>query len=437
MTDEKKLFLLVPPGEYTQHMPNMGDRALQEGMRILWQACHGGPVVHDEWNSFPNLTWEKLSAGGRIPPERFDSMLERCRARAGRPTPVNSALSRLLFGPLFSWLPVWPVLDRMARRNTGQSGREAVAPRIFPGLAARNFAEKMAGCDAVAMNAGGLIADHLFHYLPGRIFALHAAVRAGLPTAIVNYSFAVSKPHLLEWVAPVMRSVTLHAVRESVSREKLLDIGVDPGRIIVSRDSAFAVPAPPETKPAAGAPTIGLQIRGDRRQDIAAWTDLAGELRARYNARIIYLVGCRKYDPPVAAELKKRAALDFVHIPDSPQELKTAIGECHALITDRYHGIVFATQAGTPFVPLASTTHKTKGLLDDLGYPLAAHPQLEREHIGAVIADIESCLAGRDALSASLREHAETFRTRLLQDYREIVRRLRDNSDAKITDKEG
>ena len=421
------IFLLVPPGEFTEHMPNMGDRALHAGMRAIWQASHDGPLVFDEWNSFPGLTWKRLSTGGRIPSDRFARIHDRLMA-TGRSTAASRFLASTLFGPAFFWLPIWPALERTARANTGQSGRQALEPRLFPQLAAQRFADRMAGCGAVVMNAGGLIADHLARYLPSRIFALYAALEAGKPTAVVNYTFAVSRPELLEFVAPVLRRVTLHAVREGFSRERLIDIGVPEERITVVRDSAFAAPDPGSHPEAwmEREPVITLQARGDCSQDMDAWAELAARLRGRFGVRIVCAAGCRKYDPPLIEALRRRGAHDSEVVPDSPQELKRVIGASRALVTDRYHGVVFAAQTGTPFVPLAGTTHKTAGLLQGLGYPLPARPRLEMGRVGQVVEDVEACMAAGEALSSRIGEYAASSRSMLERDYQEIVRRLAD-----------
>lgn len=423
MTD-RSLFVLVPPAAYTRHMPNLGDRALHEGMAALLQACHQGPRFADAWNSFPNMTWRRLSAGGGTPTTRFADWYARYQRWTARPVPLQQALAGLLFGPALAWAPFWPLLDRLAHQRTGQSGRDALAPRLFPSLAARRFAGQLATSDAVIMNAGGLLADHLARYLPGRIFALHAALQAGRPTAVVNYSFAVTRPELVDWVAPVMRAVTLHAVRESQSRDRLLALGVDPGRIVLTRDAAFAAAAPPAPPLSTGRPTIAVQVRGDRPQDLAAWADLIGALRTRFNARVVHLVGCLKYDPPILAALRRRVLLDSAEGLDSADALKTAIGGAHVLITDRYHGLVFAAQMGTPFVPLASTTHKTEGLVADLDYPGRIHPPLTVDGIPAILDDVAARLAARDVLSAALKNRAETFQAQIFSDYHSIMARL-------------
>jgi len=421
---EKTLFLLVPPGGYTTHMPNMGDRALHEGIRTLWQKCHHGTRIFDEWNSFPLMTWKRLSKGGTVDEKTLEALHARFRRQSEKPAKTSRVMSDLLFGPVCAWLPIWPYLDRKAGNSTGQTGREALRPRLFPAHAARNFADRLGACDAVVMNAGGLLADHLSHYLPGRIFALHAALKAGRPTAIVNYSFAVSRPELLRWLAPVMRKITLHAVREGVSKERLLQIGVEEKRIVVVSDSAFAAPVAPVLDIAERKPVIALQARGDCQQDIEAWAGLAARLRERFHARIEYLAGCRKHDQRMINALTARGALDSAMVPNSTRELMKAVGASRVLITDRYHGVVFATQTGTPFVPIAGTTHKTAGLLQAIDYPLPARPRLHRDKIDAVMDDVRTCLDTSKDISARLREHAQTSRERLERDYREIIRRL-------------
>jgi polysaccharide pyruvyl transferase WcaK-like protein len=421
---KRSLFLLVPSTGYTDNMPNLGDRALHAGITTLLKTSHQGPKLTDEWNSFSRLTWKRLSAGQVKPKVRFATWYNRYREHSDRSFYVQKVLSNLIFGRALGWIPVWPVIDRIAMQRTGQTGREAVAPRMFPGLAAQKYGANIAAADGVIMNGGGLLADHLVRYLPGRMFALHAALQAGRPTAIVNYSFAVTRPELLDWVAPVMRGITLHAVRESRSRERLLDIGVDPRRIMVTRDAAFATMPPTAPTLTSDTPTIAIQVRGDRTPDLDAWVELIAALRTRFGARVVYLAGCHKHDPPIQAALQQRSDLDNVGAPGNVDELKAAIAGSHVLITDRYHGLVFAAMTGTPFVPMTSTTLKTAGLVADLDYPGVVRAPLTRNGINAILDDVAVLLTSRATLSASLAQRSNRFRRQLQQDYKEIVATL-------------
>lgn len=430
----KAIFVLVPPKPYRLEMPNYGDRALHEGMRKLLKASFGQELIYDEWNSFPRMTLSRLNARSIDPSEQLAQWHIQLQQANENTAPLQQWLSKLLFGPAFSWLPGWGLLDRMSLKRTGLMGRDAVAPRLFPGLSARTFESRLAASDAVVMNAGGLIADHLSHYLPGRIFALLAAQLAGKPVALVNYSFAVTRPDLLEWVAPVLRGIDLHAVRESQSRNSLLSIGVKPEKILVVPDAAFAVDQPSSPSSPSHKKdqlTIALQVRGDRRPDIEAWAKLIGELRTRLNARVVFLVGCCKHDPPVLTRLQKAATLDVAARIGSLSDLKKAIGSADILISDRYHGAVFATQMGTPFIPLSGTTHKTAGLIADLDYAVKVHPPLTSQGIAEIMHTVTSMLADHPGESEHLRSKAKSFQSRLFDDYRSIFHRLLSKAETK------
>jgi polysaccharide pyruvyl transferase WcaK-like protein len=274
------------------------------------------------------------------------------------------------------------------------------------------------------MNAGGLLADHLAHYLPSRVFALDAAHLAGRPTALVNYSFAVTRPDLLSWAAPVLREVSVHAVRETLSRDRLVSIGVAPERISVVPDAAFAADLPPVAKKTPGRPVIAIQVRGDRQADIAAWTALINLLRSQFNARIVYLCGCRKHDPPVRTALECATGLDLAGEDGDLEALRASIGQAQLLVSDRYHGAVFATQMGTPFVPLAPTTHKTAGFIADLGYATPVYPPLSPGGIEGVIAAVGALLSCRENTADALQAKAQNLRSRLFGDYHSLITSL-------------
>jgi polysaccharide pyruvyl transferase WcaK-like protein len=417
----RALFVLVPPGDYTRAIPNYGDRALHEGMRSLLTASCADELIYDDWNSFPRMTLSRLLAGGLNADERMDAWLTRMKQQAGKPAPLSQGLSSALFGPAFAWLPLWALLERVARRRTGQSGRDALRPRLFPGLAARQFSIRLAACDAVVMNAGGLLADHLGHYLPGRVFALHAAQAAGRRTALLNYSFAVSRPELLEWVAPIIRRIDLHAVRESESKERLISLGVAPDRIRIAPDTAFAAESPAVRARRNSSLTIAIQARGDRATETDAWAALVEALWSRYGARVIYLCGCIKNDPPVARRLQQATARVQRGNDHSLSELKASIGRVDLLITDRYHGMIFATQMGTPFLPLASTTHKSTGYVADLGYPVNVQPALSHDSLQDIVKLVGEILERRKEIAGDLVQKGVLLKMRVYETYESLI----------------
>jgi len=412
-----RILMLASPADFVDEMPNIGDRALQRGLRdLIKDNVPGAQILEDEWNTFPFETFRHTQRSG-VPIEKSYETFE-IRA-AARPS-IQLALYRMLLSSAADRTPMMPRLDRWARRRTGQNFRQAIIPRLFPKLVAGQFAAKLAASDVAIMNAGGLLSDHLAHYLPGRILSLHAAKQAGLRVAVVNYSFSILENETLRrLVRPTLQAIDFHVVRESQSREALIELGVDKNRIVVSRDTAFYTNFGP-AEPVTCRPRIATFVRGDRPVDVPAWSALVNWMRAELDVEVIYLHGCHKDDPAVRAALDAACKLDNERSPLDNTGTMRALSECALVVSDRYHGLVFAIQAEVPIVPIASTTHKTAGLLKDLGLSLPVLPSLRADHLERYKTAIRHAYEARKSLTRDLAGQAAMARKTLVDDYRSV-----------------
>jgi polysaccharide pyruvyl transferase WcaK-like protein len=166
-------------------------------------------------------------------------------------------------------------------------------------------------------------------------------------------------------------------------------------------------------------------IRGDREVNVPAWGHLLKRLRAEYACEIHYLQSCGKYDPEVRRELARQ----HVQLDDDGKflGLKRVLQEVarrKLLITDRYHGVIYAILTGVPVVAAESSTHKTRGLLEAIGYPIPVLPPLSEGSVDDYIEAVARALADEDALRRQLLRVAGTAKSQLMQDYRVLVERL-------------
>lgn len=409
---------LVP---FRDTLPNLGDRALNDGFQQLL-AQQGDTQDSARWKAFPWLTGKAYAAS----PLRGEDWLKEQYRLARCEMPARLALERRiahLARPLRGSRLLQP-LDAWAERHTGLGLPDALAARGLRRYSLEGLKTAIDRADAVVFNGGGLLADHLGNYLPERLFELYLAKQSGKPVVIANYSLSLQREAHRELAAPVLRSMDLHLVREPASVAQLLDLGVDRARIIDSLDAAFALSVLPAVA-TASPPRIGLMIRGDRPVDFAAWGRFVERLRAQTGAEIHYLQNCRKYDPAVRCRLARYCRLDDTGAFPSLMQARTGISGLQLLITDRYHGVVFAMLSGVPVVPIAATTHKTQGLLDAAGYPLSCLPPLRDEAVEQLLGVVQQVLGERDQLAQHMREAALRMQVQVFADYRALLSRLR------------
>lgn len=422
-TGVPSILILNDQYPFSASLPNLGDRALQSGFRSLCQALCRGDAASGPWKSFPYLTGARYRRSNAAAADVLAGWHAEVTGYSTRRTRAESKLARLLAGPLLRG-GVWSPLDRWTQRRTGLRFFVALEPRILRAHAARRFRDRLAAADVVLFNAGGLLADHLHNYLPERLFQLYMAQRAGKPVAVVNYSLSLEEPGHVALAAPVLRDVVVHVVRDPISRQRLLALGVEDGRILVAPDAAFAIDPPPLPGTAPDSLEVGLMIRGDRSIDVAGWAALVECLRSQCGARVHYLQGCAKHDPPVRRALAARCRLDDDGAFLGREALLQALSRMSLLITDRYHGAVFAIQTHTAVIPVASTTHKTQGLFETFDYPVPVLSPLREALVPQYLHWAEVALRDRDLLSRQLAGIHRHLRERLVADYGELFRRL-------------
>jgi len=416
------LLILNDQYPFRADLPNLGDRALQQGFRILCSRLSDCEVLSGRWKAFPHLTARRYR-GFREPAAALDRWHRTASSYSAPRVALESRIAALLASPWVSdGARSWA--DRRVRVNTGLGVVAALEPRLLRAHHAARLLAQLAAADLVMFNAGGLIADHLGRYLPERLFQVALATRMRKPTAVVNYSVSLAEPRNVALGAAVLGAVDLHAVREPRSAERLAELGVSASRVIVSIDAAFAVDAPPPEPFAARGPDIGIMIRGDRAADLGAWSGLIERLRARTGARIHYLQGCHKHDPPVRRALGARCGLDDDGRALSLVDLLRAMGRMRLVITDRYHGAVFAIQTQTPLVAVTATTHKTDGLFSAFDYPVPVLPPLSMALVDSYLGWIDRALDGGPALAARLGAIHDEARRQLFTDYQHLFSRL-------------
>ncbi|KAA6186097.1 polysaccharide pyruvyl transferase family protein [Thiohalocapsa marina] len=423
MSARHTLLLLSSQQHCLDQLPNLGDRAMFGGLLTLIKRHGDCRVLHAPWKAFPLLTGASLGRSSAEPAMTLAAWARRLGKYSAVRTQLEDWMATRLDQPPLPWIAHATGLAAAVRRRTGVSWLDALRTRL-PAHQARSFLRQIGDADAGLLCGGGIFADHLGRSLPARLFEPYLTLAAGRPTAVVSYSLSLARPSHQALARAVLPRITVHQLREPRSRPVLTELGVLEERIIDSVDTAFAMPAPARTVSAEHSRDIAIMIRGDRSVDLDAWATLVERLRQRYGVRVHYLHGSLHHDPPVRRALGRRCRLDDDGRPDDLTGLLAGLGRMAMLITDRYHGFVFALQTGTPVLPVASTTHKTAGLLDLLGQSEPVLPPLTGALLDAYLTAVDAVWEQRVSLSARGVRFADNACKQLDRDYAELFRRL-------------
>ncbi|QIK79263.1 polysaccharide pyruvyl transferase family protein [Sphingomonas piscis] len=231
----------------------------------------------------PNhLTLYELSALG--PPDqaaaRFEQWAEQIVAdwsanrppasRFGVTMPVLDETEIARPGPLFK-----------VRRKLGIRSRLAHAGRYRSDYRNRLSAFQEAGC--VILNPAGEFWISATDIPMRHLLDIYVAKKLGCLTAIVNHTFELVEPSLLQVVKHVYSAMDVISVREESSKARLTSLGIDPDLITVAPDVVFMTePAPSDAHPASGRARVAICPNTaylDQAEDV--WSDLIQALLDR------------------------------------------------------------------------------------------------------------------------------------------------------------
>ena len=390
---------------------------MQAGFHTLIKANSDAIIDSGQWKVFPHLhmrKYKQLNQRGLDPIrvwykdiQKYDRPESRfsCKLRNF----LRCLGSTRVFAPLNSW----------SEKLTGLDFYSAGETRWFRRKPINKLLKQLFLADLVIFNCGGLLADHLGHYLPGRLFELYLAKKLGRVVIAANHTVSLTKPGHIQLAGPILSELDFHLVREPFSERALQSMGVASSKIRVTEDAAFAAPNIPTLPKRRIREGIGFMIRGDRKVNFDIWTELLSRAKQKFDANVFYLQGCRKHDARVYRHLAKGVDLandkSFIEYPD----LIEAISELRLLLTDRYHGMVFAMLAGTPYLPVQSTTHKTEGFLELHAPNCKVLGALDKRNIDEYLHRIEGALFAPNNSSCSMEITAIV--KKLHSDYQKVL----------------
>ncbi len=324
-------------------------------------------------------------------------------------------------------------------------GVEAIAWRDVAALS-----QRIASSDVVLVGGGGLFQDYwgldtstLLTPRHGEIvFYTAPAVLAALakkPALLYGLGFGpLASPEARRYVLAAADTAVHLSVRDEASRDLLVEIGVDSGRVRVSADPVFALDLPRgEASPADVCRQQGVEPRGpivavalrpwSIGVDQAAWEGQVAAALDRFldgtDATLLFVPFEKspwtdKDDFEQAARMaaglshKDRAAV--LTEPLSPEETAGLLAGCDLVVGMRLHALVFAACGGVPCVGLAYDP-KVSALLGRLGASEMGI-RLEELTADALLARLVKAREAASALSQRLRKAAGELRALALDD---------------------
>ena len=222
---------------------------------------------------------------------------------------------------------------------------------------------------------------------------IYIAKRLGCRTAIVNHTFELAEPILLEVAKLVYGSMDLISVREEQSKRRLTDLGIDADKILVAPDLVFMTDPVPLAKQASGSPHIAICPNSAYLANAAdEWGHLVGKLLEKG-----WKVSLVTNDFPIDRATLDRLSTSF-RLPQlgegmSYRQYSGLLGTFDAVVSSRLHSCVMGLTGGAPVVPIEGLQFKITAAMAAAGVPVPAVRPSTAGWQDSAMASIESVLS--------------------------------------------
>ncbi len=221
--------------------------------------------------------------------------------------------------------------------------------------------------DYVVYSGAGEIGD--YHIFLRQLLELRIAQKLGKKTGGINQSLTVRSDVYKRIVKHVYGKMDHVVVRGNISKEELVKIGVEAQKVSVFPDTAILTKPKGQRPPSTN--TVGLNLTRDVSFD---WEDaeiVVKKLREK-NKKIVYITNEPVGDSPISEGFNTRFGIPSLTASESYLDYAQKLSQFDFVISTRLHTNVMSLSAGTPVIPIEGKVFKTRELVDEFKYPVAA-----------------------------------------------------------------
>ncbi|MGH7801116.1 MAG: polysaccharide pyruvyl transferase family protein [Thermodesulfobacteriota bacterium] len=407
---KKKLLILSDRFSIRNRLTNLGNQVMWEGLHRLIENNLEYQILPGRRKSFPYFTIRRFKKkSSREDIERiFNEWFDQVTSFSYRMVKFETWVSNFLDNSFLFNNHIFRKIDKKVQDKFSMGLIEALKPYILRNYYSHRLITQIKNADIVLSNGHDLASDHLKFYLPMEMFEVFLAKKLGKKVIVATQTVSVTDPIAFNIVSFVYKMVDMHITREPLSKKVLLTMGVRDDKIVVSADSAFAIDISDRKdvkslieKEGIEKGSVAVIIRSDRNVDYESWVKVINHIQEKFGRKVFCLFTSSR-DEHVFKKLAKICRLhklsEFYDYPILIQ----IMGNFDFVITDRYHGAIFAILANTPVIPVYPNTFKTKGLFTLFDYPIEVLNTLSESSHDSMIESIERVVTNQREIKDKL-----------------------------------
>lgn len=417
---KKNILILSDRYNLRHQLINLGDRALSKGLYNLLHQNFNCSIESGGWKNFPyiNIKLFKNNNTKTIFEKHYKKLTNFSKTRLI----LEYKLAKFLQTNFLFTNKLFKYLDTKIQKKFTRGIIQTIQPYLLKKYYTYKFLNKVKKADLIVFNGGGLIADHLIHYLPSLMFEIYIAKKLNKKIITVNQTVSVKNPLAKQIVSHTYKDLDFHTVREPLSKQNLISMGIKENQILSTCDSAFNIKLDQiQVKEYIQKGDICICLRGDLKTDINAWSDIIKYIKQKHKRNIFFIHTCKSHDEKIYNSLAKRSPIKKLKKDYDYLEIINILSNFDLIITDRYHGSIFAILSNTPVVPVTSTTFKTQGLFSLFDYPI---PISNRQDYQEIKQSIDFAIKNKDQLKAILSKAKQDLIKKVQTDMKEVAKHL-------------
>lgn len=262
--------------------------------------------------------------------------------------------------------------------------------------------------DYVVYSGAGEIGD--YHIFLRQLLELRIAQKLGKKTGGINQSLTVRTDVYKRIVKHVYGKMDHIVVRGTISKDSLVQIGVEEGKVSVFPDTAIL------TNPGVSRPvssnTVGFNITRDVSFEWADVELVIKKLKER-NKSVVYITNEPVGDAIISEGFASRFGIPTQESSLGYLDYAKKLAGYDFVISTRLHTNVMSLSAGTPVIPIEGKVFKTKELVQEFKYPVAAVNVNDKQWAEKVATTIDQVVEGQINFDSFFRDTLPEVRKRV------------------------
>jgi len=281
----------------------------------------------------------------------------------------------------------------------------------------------------VILNPAGELNPHSIDPPLRMMMELMTAKRMGSRVGVVNFSYEITQPELAPVFGYLFNQCDFVCIRDSLSKQILLDSGVSNAKITLVPDLVFmAEPCKRFDSTQAMAAlkldphsSVAVVINGKTGLSSPEdWVSLI-ELIHKTGKKAVLMSNELSSDLNFLKQVAAASGALLVDRQYSYKEYSALLSKFSLVVSNRLHTCILAMVAGTPVVAIEPILRKVRGALFDVGYPLPVPSVREQDWVMTAWQAFQRADHDRNQITSDIRSIVMTAREKISENYAQLI----------------